>query len=148
MHLMGILAAIAIALVALPSAPANADEPPTEEMAMEAASLGALEGREWRVTSLGGEPPAADSEITLSFADGRVAGRSACNRYTASATLEGASLVTGEAVGTRMACPEPVMAQETAFLAFIGTPLTVAFDPDGTLVLTASDGTELRATRG
>ncbi len=148
MHMMGILAAIAIALVALPSAPAIADEPPAEEMAMEAASLGDLEGGEWRVTSLGGEPPAADSEITLSFADGRVAGRSACNRYTASATLDGASLVIGEAVGTRMACPEPVMAHETAFLAFIGTPLTVAIDPDGTLVLTAADGTELRATRG
>lgn len=148
MHLLGILAAIAIALVALPSAPAIADEPPAEEMSRESAALGDLEGGEWRVVSIGGEPPAADSEITMSFAEGRVAGRSACNRYTASATLDGTSLTIGEAVGTRMACPEPIMAQETAFLAFITAPLTVAFDPDGTLVLTASDGTELRATRG
>lgn len=60
--------------------------------------------------------------MTLAYMDGRLAGTSGCNRYTAAAKA-GATpgdLTVGPAAGTRMACPELQSAVETRFLKQLG----------------------------
>jgi heat shock protein HslJ len=58
------------------------------------------------------------SEVTAEFDDeGRVAGSSGCNQYTARYTLEGEALEVGALAGTRRACADAdVTDQESAFL--------------------------------
>jgi len=62
--------------------------------------------------------PAAGTELTATFgADGIVSGSSGCNTYNGSYTLTGETLAIGPLGTTRMACPEPIMTQETQYLA-------------------------------
>jgi heat shock protein HslJ len=68
------------------------------------------------------EPAPTEPQVTLAYQDGRLAGTSGCNRYTAAAK-PGASpgdLTVGPAAGTRMACPEPQSAVEARFLKQLG----------------------------
>lgn len=86
-------------------------------------SIEDLGGREWVLTHFNWDDPVpAEPEITLVFEDGRLAGSSGCNRYTAGveAGETPADLVLGPAAGTRMACPEELMAVETHFLEQLG----------------------------
>lgn len=68
----------------------------------------------------------ADGELTLDEAfpvtleamdDGSVAGQSACNRYMGSVEVEGQAVQFSQMASTMMACEEPVMALEQAYLA-------------------------------
>ena len=108
-----------------------------------------LTGAEWKVIEMAGEAPAGRGEASIAFlAEGRLAGRSFCNRYMAGWTLHGQTLSIGQAGVTMMACPEEMMRQEQAFLKMISGPLKVSFGGDGTLILTAADGRTIRARRG
>jgi heat shock protein HslJ len=86
-------------------------------------SLDTLAGTEWvlRAWDLG-EPAPAEPEVTLAYQDGRLAGTSGCNRYTAAAKGgdSAGDLAIGPAAGTRMACPGPQSAVETRFLKQLG----------------------------
>jgi heat shock protein HslJ len=86
-------------------------------------SLDTLAGTQWVLRAWDLEEPApAEPEVTLAYLDGRLAGTSGCNRYTASAKA-GATpgdLTVGPAAGTRMACPEPQSAVEAQFLKQLG----------------------------
>lgn len=77
-----------------------------------------LDGTDWRLKSLGGSAPPVNSKAALLFdAKGmRVSGSSGCNRLMGSYKLDGDSLHFEPAALTRMACPEPVMKLEHAFL--------------------------------
>ena len=99
-----------------------------------------LRGPEWRVTSLDGMAVPDGAEITLRFdGAGRVAGRSACNRYVGSYTLTGESLTFGPAAGTRMACPDPLMALEREFYAMLSRVTRFDIAEGGGLRLIAGD---------
>jgi heat shock protein HslJ len=78
-----------------------------------------LAGTEWVLRAWDVDDAApADPEVTLAYADGRLAGTSGCNRYFAPVTageLPG-DLSLGPAAGTMMACPEPQGAVEQRFL--------------------------------
>jgi len=86
-------------------------------------SLATLEGKEWVLRKLDaddGTPTAG--QATLIFESGKVSGSTGCNWYQGSVS-EGesaTSLVIGPLATTRMACPEPLMAQEHAFLERLG----------------------------
>jgi heat shock protein HslJ len=81
-----------------------------------------LPGTSWRL--VGSEPPA-----TISFQeDGRVAGSGSCNRFFGSAKIEGDALTLGPLGATKMACPEPIMAQEKRFLEALGNATRYAVD--------------------
>ena len=56
------------------------------------------------------------------YEEGRLAGASGCNRFTAGveAGETAGDLVVGPAAGTRMACPEEQMAVEDRFLEQLG----------------------------
>lgn len=82
-------------------------------------SLAVLEGTEWVLTNMNREETTIQkAKVSLVFADGRIAGKSACNRYFASIE-EGAvagDIKIGQAGSTRMACPEELMKIERQYL--------------------------------
>lgn len=87
-----------------------------------------------------------ETEITLAFMDGRVAGNSGCNQYGGGVEVTGNQIKVSGMFSTMMACAEPVMQQEQAYLAALGaaasfeiteTGLTVS-DASGTVVLSFS----------
>jgi heat shock protein HslJ len=75
-----------------------------------------LSGSEWKLEDLGGA--AADhGQATLTFPEaGKVAGNGSCNRFFGSAEINGDAIKLSALGSTRMACPEPVMNQETKYL--------------------------------
>jgi heat shock protein HslJ len=85
-----------------------------------AAPAAALEGTEWRLVDIGGQPSAAGADSTRHpgftlLAEGRkVQGSAGCNRMTGTYQLDGQKLKFGPLATTRMACP--AMQTETAFL--------------------------------
>ena len=85
-------------------------------------SLGDLTGTSWTLIQVDQDQPVAPgTEITLNFADGSLNGKSGCNQYSGGVTSDGGqNLQAGQLVTTLMACPEPAMSQETAYLAALG----------------------------
>ncbi len=54
---------------------------------------------------------------TLSFPEaGKVAGNGSCNRFFGLTQIAGTEIKLGPLGSTRMACPEPIMTQETKYL--------------------------------
>ncbi|HKE57221.1 MAG TPA: META domain-containing protein [Pyrinomonadaceae bacterium] len=81
----------------------------------------AITGRTWNVTGFnngrqGVVNPLVGSPISLSFADGRVSGRTGCNTFSGSYTLQGNTIKFGPIAATRMMCAAGVMNQEREFL--------------------------------
>ena len=91
-----------------------------------------LTGTLWQATgynngSGGVVSVAADSEITAVFGeDGTLAGSSSgCNSYSTSYSVDGNSIsIEPIMAATMMACPEPLMAQETQYLAALPNAAT------------------------
>lgn len=107
-----------------------------------------LRGREWRVVEIDGRPPVAGSRATLRFGnDGRLTGHASCNRYTATYRLTGEELRIDAPVTTRMACPGPVMEQESRFLSVLTATRGFAVPEDDTLVLDAGTAGRIVARR-
>lgn len=83
-------------------------------------SLADLEG-EWKLLRFGrDEALPADVEITLQFQDGAIAGKAACNRYTAGVApgdMPGTLSLSGPMAMTRMMCPPPLMDWEQRYSA-------------------------------
>ena len=80
------------------------------------------------------------SVVTATFAaDDVVTGGAGCNRFQGPYEVDGQHLRIGPLATTRMACPEPLMTQERAFLSALGlvTTFTVAVDR---LELRSEDG--------
>jgi heat shock protein HslJ len=84
----------------------------------------ALEGTEWRLADIGGQPSPAGADssrhpgFTLLAEGHKVQGSAGCNRMMGTYELEGAKLKFGPLATTRMACP--AMETETAFLKALG----------------------------
>ncbi len=88
-----------------------------------------LAGSEWRPTEIDGTPVAAEPAIFLQFdGDGEVNGNSGCNRFFGTFTLDGDAIAFGPIGTTRMACPQPVMDLELAFLTTLEKAATFARD--------------------
>lgn len=107
-----------------------------------AAAADPLAGSWTLVSSGDGEAPTAvpaGVEVTANFAEGRISGTSGCNRYGAAYTLDGAALTIEPAVSTMMACEEPKMTVETAYLAALGQVTGYRLQ-DGNLLLSYGDG--------
>jgi len=94
-------------------------------------SLADLEGKEWVLSQLdANESLATQPEITLIFDGEHISGGSACNRYFAG-VKEGnelpGDLHISDVGGTRMACPEEVMALESRYLEALGKVTRYSF---------------------
>ncbi len=109
-----------------------------------------LLGPAWVVEDIAGGGIIDGSRVTLDFrADGRLAGRASCNRYTARFELTGESLTVAPAASTRMACAPALMRQERRFLEALERVFRFDLDATGALLLIGTDGrTALLARRG
>jgi heat shock protein HslJ len=106
-------------------------------------SLDALAGVEWVLRRWSPtETAPGEPEVTLSYREGRISGRSGCNKYFAAVTAgPPGRLSVGTAGTTQMTCPPDVMAVEKRFLGilarvnrygFAAGHLTLSYDQDGT----------------
>jgi len=108
-------------------------------------SLAVLEGTEWILTNMNRKETVMDgAEVTLAFVDGRIAGKSACNRYFAGIE-EGdiaGDIKIGQAGSTMMACPDELMKIERQYLDTLSQVNSFSFLA-GSLVLSGQkeDGT-------
>ena len=105
-----------------------------------------LDGTTWTLMQLAEDQPVLeDTEITIQFDDGDISGSAGCNKYTSAYSLDEDSpfLITLDPViATRMACPDPIMEQETTYLSTLET-VSIWGYRFGDLVLrySAEDGT-------
>ena len=105
---------------------------------------------QWRLVRFAAEETVpSDVEITLQFANGRIAGRAACNRYSGS-VVEGESpgdlsLASALAV-TRMMCPPPLMEWEQRYLRVLQGLTKYSF-VTGSLLLSCQDGDSFTTLR-
>jgi heat shock protein HslJ len=83
--------------------------------------------------------------VTFNVEGSQVSGRSGCNQYFGEFGLAGGRVTLGQLGGTEMACEEPLMALEAAYLAGLATVDSARMDA-GQLVLTGP-GTELHFQR-
>jgi heat shock protein HslJ len=81
-----------------------------------------LDGTEWVLISLNGTSLVEGTNITLTFAEGRVNGFAGCNTYNAAYTSDGSTFTSETPAATEMACSAPagVMEQEQCYLGFLG----------------------------
>ena len=95
----------------------------------------------WRVRSIADAPVPAGVTITMEFGtDGRISGRSGCNRYTGSFAYAGETLTLSPLAGTRMACSPPQMEAEQRFHAAVAQVTRVQLSDNRELVLSGSGG--------
>jgi len=97
-----------------------------------------LTGKVWVLTDLGGKPPIQDTAITIEFtAAGQLGGSAGCNNYNGSYTTSGSSITIKPNIATTMmACEQPVMDQEAAYLKALPTAKSFSVKADQ---LTLSD---------
>jgi heat shock protein HslJ len=92
-----------------------------------------LDGTAWLLNSLNGDAPIAGSEITLSFEEAKLTGRSGCNLYSGDYAIEGeGTFQAGPFEVTEMACLDPmgVMDQEVDYLQILQGASTIGREDD------------------
>ena len=95
------------------------------------SSVGAAElaGSEWRPVRIGAADVAADTKAFVQFkSGGELTGQGGCNRFFGRYKIDGETIEIGPIGATRMACPEPVMAEEASFLAALEAAKTFVRD--------------------
>ncbi len=120
--------------VTIETMPASTDAAPT------------LTGSLWTLTSYANgdgvlQDVLPETEVTAVFGeDGSLSGNAGCNSYNTSYQVDGSSITINEQIAsTMMMCPEPVMQQETAYLANLTAP--AAYEISGnSLTLTNAEG--------
>ena len=95
----------------------------------------------WILSELNGKPPLPETAITAEFSeDGKVTGSASCNNYSTSYSVSRNKITFGEQVAlTMMACPDPVMEQERAYMEALTAAATFEIDEDE-LTLYDADG--------
>jgi heat shock protein HslJ len=98
---------------------------------------------QWTLVELGGAPLAPmegerPPHLVLDLEESRVTGSGGCNRLAGTFALSADALRFGPLATTRMACPEPAMAREQAFLAALDRVTSYELD-ERTLTLLAAD---------
>ncbi|MCS6844762.1 MAG: META domain-containing protein [Caldilineales bacterium] len=106
------------------------------------ASTLALEGPIWRLLAVAYDNgqlvmPVAGTEATVTFQNGDLGGNASCNTYFGTYTADGNALTVQVGGMTMMACPEPIMAQENAFVARLQEAASYAITADQLQILNA-----------
>ena len=86
-----------------------------------------------------------DAPVTFNVEGSQVSGRSGCNQYFGEFTIVDGTVTLAGLGGTEMACEEPMMTVESAYMAALATLASARMDGDQ-LVL-SGPGTELRFER-
>lgn len=106
----------------------------------------ALEGTDWRADEIAVDgtlaPVPAGIDVTLRLDGGQADGTAACNHYGGGYSLSGDTLTFGSMAVTEMACEEPRMSLESAFLAALTATTSYRIE-GGRLHLLDAAGTDL-----
>lgn len=103
-----------------------------------------LTAHAWQPVTLAGTPVDGDRTVQFSFdGAGQFAGQGPCNRFGGRYQLTGESLRLDGIYSTRMACPEPLMAQEQALLEALERTHGFRMPDSGELVLVSTEGETL-----
>jgi heat shock protein HslJ len=98
-----------------------------------------LEGVEWVLDAASAgslvDKVSDKARVDLQFQDGQFRGRSACNNYGGDYQADDGTISFGQMQVTAMACDEPVMALESAYLGALGASTGFQVSDTG-LVLT------------
>lgn len=136
----GALAIAALAGCATDGPPAAGDAPAWPGSRWTVVAMADADGR------LADVPSGVSIDLGFDATASRVAGSAGCNRYSASATADGATVAFGPAAASKRMCgaPEGVMALEARFLDALARVAGAAFD-GARLELRAADGAPLLA---
>lgn len=134
------------ALMLAGCAATTAESPSAADEATSASDVPVVAGQ-WSIRTIDGRPLEGDQPATIAFADGRVSGTTGCNRISGTYEVAGDVVTIGPLATTRMACPPPLMARETALLAALTGPLTATAGAGGELTLKAGTGTTIGLSR-
>lgn len=122
--------------------------------AVTASSLWAQElpGASWVAIAAAGQALTVEDDVTLDFADGRISGRSGCNRYTGAAALTALNpaagrIELGPIAGTRMACLGRAADIEATVMGALAQVDGWRIERDGMLSLTRGEDVLIRAQR-
>jgi heat shock protein HslJ len=100
----------------------------------------ALMGTGWLLVALDEGPIAAERPPTLEIGtEGEIGGLAGCNRYRGRAIIGRGTISIGPVALTRMLCPAPLMALESAYVAALSSVTTWRRDGE-TLELSGEDG--------
>lgn len=102
-----------------------------------------MDGIGWRVVSINGAKIPTEREAMISFDANRMSGTIGCNRLGAEYQFANKKLSVGAVMSTKMACPDPIGAQEFAFVSLLGGAFSTEFPGDGSMVLTGKGGTKV-----
>ena len=127
------LAAITI-LAACTTSSSNSSSPGASADA--SASSANLDGHTFVSTSVSGHDLVPGSTVTLTFQNGHLGANAGCNSMSGGYEVTNGKLKVGQMASTMMACPDPLMAQDTWLAAFLdgatvtqsGDSLTLAKD--------------------
>lgn len=87
--------------------------------------------RTWQVTELAGQAPVEGTTLDMTIADATVAGSSGCNTYNGAATVVDDTISLGpDFAVTFMACEDPIMTQEQAYLEALTRAATFEMQGD------------------
>jgi heat shock protein HslJ/uncharacterized membrane protein len=112
------------------------------------APTATLEGVNWRLSALPGQAvPAGNGAPTARFERGRVSGFSGCNRFMGNYTVDRDRLTIGALAGSMMACPEPAMTLEKAFLAALSGAQAASVTGDRLSLTPAAGGQAVQFER-
>jgi heat shock protein HslJ len=90
-----------------------------------------LDQTAWVLKELPSRELVENTQITLSFANGKVSGSDGCNRFHSSYAVKGEELTIDPRVAsTRSACPEPIMEQASAFITALGSTRSTRLDAE------------------
>lgn len=104
-----------------------------------------LWGTAWRLEDLAGAGAIDEAQPTLEFPEnGRVSGNGSCNKFDGTVTITGNSIAFGPLATTKMACSDPVMHQESRFLAALNDAQRFEFTGSSLSIFTAGQAEPLR----
>ena len=98
-----------------------------------------LNGTQWRVVEIAGEPTFGGNPPTISIRQGRNRGDSGCNTLTADVTLDQMTIDVGSISSTLRLCEGDLGTTETQFMRALIGATALSFDEKGNLIL-AGDG--------
>src|SRR3990172_2918671 len=84
-------------------------------------------------------PILTGTQVTLQIDQDQISGSAGCSTYSAQFKLDGDQISIGPTATTMMACPEPIMQQESAYLAALGDAATVSMG-EGALTFADAQG--------
>ena len=104
------IALVALAVLLVGCSPSPADSP-------------SLEGTQWVLVTLEGEPPLMGTAPSAEFSADQIRGSTGCNHYFGTYAASGSDITISDVASTEMYCmdPEGVMDQEQAFLAVLAS---------------------------